>query len=39
MIGAGNKGRISEGFDANLVILSDDFEVLKVVARGNEIEL
>jgi N-acetylglucosamine-6-phosphate deacetylase len=37
IVGAHGKGQICEGYDADLVILSDDFEVLKVVARGHEI--
>lgn len=39
IVRARNKGRICEGWDADLAILSDDFDVLKVVARGHEIGL
>jgi len=39
IIGARGKGQICEGFDADLAILSDDFEVLKVLVAGHEIEL
>lgn len=39
IVGAASKGRISEGYDADLVVLSAGFEVLKVIARGHEIEM
>jgi N-acetylglucosamine-6-phosphate deacetylase len=37
VVGARRKGRLSEGYDADLVILSEDFDVMKVVARGHEV--
>ncbi len=39
IIGARGKGLICEGYDADLAILSDDFEVLKVLVRGHEVDL
>jgi N-acetylglucosamine-6-phosphate deacetylase len=38
IIGAASKGRICEGYDADLVVLSAGFEVLKVIARGHELD-
>lgn len=37
IVGARRKGKISEGYDADLAILSEDFDVIKVVAKGHDV--
>jgi N-acetylglucosamine-6-phosphate deacetylase len=39
LLGVGDrKGRIEEGYEADLVVLSPKLEVVRVLARGHEVE-